>query len=98
MTKRSNCYDINLQHSFLFFNQSRVNAAKLHRIEALHTKQQAVLKRKTEEADAARKRLKVRSIMSPWKELSVYFQVNCKIFLIMGEVQLSAVLCFSKCW
>lgn len=36
-----------------------MNAAKLIRIEALHSKQQAVLKRKTEEADAARKRLKV---------------------------------------
>ncbi|GMH44881.1 hypothetical protein BSKO_12838 [Bryopsis sp. KO-2023] len=38
--------------------QGRVNAAKLQRIEALHNKQQAVLKRKTEEAEAARKRLK----------------------------------------
>lgn len=38
--------------------QSRVTAAKLQKIEALHAKQQNVLKRKTEEADAARKRLK----------------------------------------
>lgn len=43
--------------------QGRVNAAKLQRIEALHNKQQAVLKRKTEEAEAARKRLKVRQLI-----------------------------------
>lgn len=39
----------------------RANAAQLHKMEALHQKQQAVLRRKTEEAEAARKRLKVRA-------------------------------------
>lgn len=38
--------------------QGRVAAAKYQRLEAMHTKQQAVLKRKTEEAEASRKRLK----------------------------------------
>jgi len=38
--------------------QGRVAAAKYQRLEAMHSKQQAVLKRKTEEADASRKRLK----------------------------------------
>lgn len=39
--------------------QGRANAAQLQKMEALHAKQQAVLRRKTEEAEAARKRLKV---------------------------------------
>ncbi|GAB4822357.1 hypothetical protein N2152v2_009403 [Parachlorella kessleri] len=38
--------------------QGRANAAQLQKMEALHLKQQAVLRRKTEEAEAARKRLK----------------------------------------
>ncbi len=37
----------------------RANAAALQKMEALQEKQRAVLRRKTEEADAARKRLKV---------------------------------------
>jgi hypothetical protein len=39
--------------------QTRKDAAKLMQYEAMHAKQQAVLKRKTQEAEAARKRLKV---------------------------------------
>lgn len=35
------------------------SAVHLQRLEALHAKQQAVLKRKSEEAEAARKRIKV---------------------------------------
>ena len=38
--------------------QGRLNAAQLQKLEALHSKQQAVLRRKTEEAEAARRRLK----------------------------------------
>ncbi|DBA94598.1 TPA: hypothetical protein ACH3X1_002180 [Trebouxia sp. C0004] len=37
--------------------QGRKTAAQVQRLEALHAKQQAVLRRKTEEAEAARKRL-----------------------------------------
>lgn len=40
--------------------QGRKTAAQIQRLEALHAKQQAVLRRKTEEAEAARKRLHVR--------------------------------------
>ena len=39
--------------------QGRKTAAQVQRLEALHAKQQAVLRRKTEEAEAARKRLHV---------------------------------------
>ena len=42
------------------FDQGRKTAAQVQRLEALHAKQQAVLRRKTEEAEAARKRLHVR--------------------------------------
>lgn len=38
--------------------QGRANAVQLQKMEALHVKQQAVLRRKTEEAEAARRRLK----------------------------------------
>eukprot|EP00803_Ostreobium_quekettii_P004619 evm.model.scf_3423.1 EVM.evm.TU.scf_3423.1 scf_3423:4192-12887(+) len=38
--------------------QSRAAASKYQRLEAMHIKQQAVLKRKTDEAEASRKRLK----------------------------------------
>ena len=41
--------------------QGRKTAAQVQRLEALHAKQQAVLRRKTEEAEAARKRLHVSS-------------------------------------
>ena len=40
-------------------DQGRKTAAQVQRLEALHAKQQAVLRRKTEEAEAARKRLHV---------------------------------------
>ena len=40
-------------------HQGRKTAAQVQRLEALHAKQQAVLRRKTEEAEAARKRLHV---------------------------------------
>ena len=39
--------------------QERKTAAHVQRLEAVRDKQQAVLRRKTEEAEAARKRLKV---------------------------------------
>jgi len=42
--------------------QNRVAQAKLQKIEALHSKQQTVLRRKTEEAEAARRRLKELSV------------------------------------
>jgi len=41
-------------------SQGMKAAAHVQRLEALQSKQQAVLRRKTEEAEAARKRLKVR--------------------------------------
>lgn len=44
---------------FLCHPQGRKTAAQVQRLEALHAKQQAVLRRKTEEAEAARKRLHV---------------------------------------
>lgn len=44
-----------------FLVQGRKTAAQVQRLEALHAKQQAVLRRKTEEAEAARKRLHVRA-------------------------------------
>lgn len=44
--------------------QGRANAAQLQKMEAFHQKQQAVLRRKTEEAEAARKRLKVHQHLS----------------------------------
>ena len=43
----------------LMYVQGRKTAAQVQRLEALHAKQQAVLRRKTEEAEAARKRLHV---------------------------------------
>ena len=48
------------EHNFEFLVQGRKTAAQVQRLEALHAKQQAVLRRKTEEAEAARKRLHVR--------------------------------------
>jgi len=42
-----------------YIMQGRKTAAQVQRLEALHAKQQAVLRRKTEEAEAARKRLHV---------------------------------------
>ena len=42
-----------------YMMQGRKTAAQVQRLEALHAKQQAVLRRKTEEAEAARKRLHV---------------------------------------
>lgn len=42
--------------------QGRKTAAQVQRLEALHAKQQAVLRRKTEEAEAARKRLHVSTL------------------------------------
>lgn len=45
-------------------DQGRKTAAQVQRLEALHAKQQAVLRRKTEEAEAARKRLHVKPYMS----------------------------------
>ncbi len=39
------------------------NAVQIQKLEALHTRQQAVLRRKTEEAEAARKRLKEVQLM-----------------------------------
>lgn len=47
---------------FVGNGQGRKTAAQVQRLEALHAKQQAVLRRKTEEAEAARKRLHVRSL------------------------------------
>lgn len=44
--------------------QGRKTAAQVQRLEALHAKQQAVLRRKTEEAEAARKRLHVTFYLS----------------------------------
>ena len=43
----------------VYIMQGRKTAAQVQRLEALHAKQQAVLRRKTEEAEAARKRLHV---------------------------------------
>ena len=53
------CWQYELDFEFLV--QGRKTAAQVQRLEALHAKQQAVLRRKTEEAEAARKRLHVRA-------------------------------------
>ena len=59
--------------------QGRKTAAQVQRLEALHAKQQAVLRRKTEEAEAARKRLHVSNPSQPVLHVKNLFAVSYQL-------------------
>lgn len=69
---------LTLRLSGLQGRQSQVQMAKL---EALHGKQQAVLRRKTQEADAARKRLQV-----PFEFLKSFCMQFANIFVVHSSL------------
>lgn len=65
MTIYETLYTADSLTMLVWCKQGRKTAAQVQRLEALHAKQQAVLRRKTEEAEAARKRLHVGNPTQP---------------------------------
>lgn len=62
--------------TLVWCKQGRKTAAQVQRLEALHAKQQAVLRRKTEEAEAARKRLHVSNPSQPPMKTHLLFPTS----------------------
>ena len=69
--------------------QGQRTAAQMQRLEALQSKQQAVLQRKTEEANAARRRLKVRTADS-WAFSSLMDSKHWPLPLLRSPAQLTS--------